>query len=608
MSVPALVTFVLALASPSAAGGGYPPTVEGVTIIPSKLYKNVTISFKEPGICETTPGVGSYSGYVHLPAGFLEDQAYPINTFFWFFEARNQPESAPLVIWLNGGAGASSMMGLLEELGPCTVGQDSATTILNPFSWNNNANLIFIDQPNQVGFSYDIPTNGTQVPRSDRFGFNIVPGESDSGGAHNLTTNVGTFSTQIISNTANSTMAAANHLWNFLQIWLSSFPHYWSSNERMSLWTESYGGHYGPEFSRFFLEQNKKIRDPSRSRKGGLRPIKLSTLGIISGLYDVAVQAETGIHYAYNNSYGIPLINQTTHASALDAWSRPNGGRDLLLSCRHAISHHASNTSAACNAASDAYEALSSPLSADSRGIYDLTHPLADPFPPPHLHGYLRQESVLAALGVPVNYSASSPAVGQAFTSTFDWMLGGHLDNLAYLLDNGVSVHLLHGDRDPSCEWRGGERASLAVPWERQKDFARAGYAALTMPGGEVKGMTRQLGNFSFTRVFQAGHEIPAYQPEAALVVFERAMSGRDVATGRVKVRGEYATEGPRDIWHVKNEAEEMPKERCYILKPLSCNQNVWNRILKGEVKVKDYYVVEEEGERVEGAEGMGDL
>ena len=122
MSVLALVTFVLALASPSAAGGGYPPTVEGVTIIPSKLYKNVTISFKEPGICETTPGVGSYSGYVHLPAGFLEDQAYPINTFFWFFEARNQPESAPLVIWLNGGAGASSMMGLLEELGPCTVG------------------------------------------------------------------------------------------------------------------------------------------------------------------------------------------------------------------------------------------------------------------------------------------------------------------------------------------------------------------------------------------------------------------------------------------------------------------------------------------------------
>lgn len=81
----------------------FPPAPEGVTTLKSKYHEGVKISYKEvgtppemtrasrlmpilqPGICETTPGVKSYSGYVHLPPGLLsdisgEDQNYPINT------------------------------------------------------------------------------------------------------------------------------------------------------------------------------------------------------------------------------------------------------------------------------------------------------------------------------------------------------------------------------------------------------------------------------------------------------------------------------------------------------------------------------------------------
>lgn len=112
----------------------FPPVPEGITLLKSKIHDNITISYKEvslalsslllkrtknyiltlldteqPGLCETTPGVRSYSGYVHLPPGTLEDlgeeQKYPINTFFWFFEARKDPENAPLSIWMNGGPG-----------------------------------------------------------------------------------------------------------------------------------------------------------------------------------------------------------------------------------------------------------------------------------------------------------------------------------------------------------------------------------------------------------------------------------------------------------------------------------------------------------------------
>lgn len=66
----------------------------------------VTIRYKEPGICETTPGVNSYSGYVDL-----DDDTH---MFFWFFEARSNPDEAPLTLWLNGGPGSDSLIGLFE--------------------------------------------------------------------------------------------------------------------------------------------------------------------------------------------------------------------------------------------------------------------------------------------------------------------------------------------------------------------------------------------------------------------------------------------------------------------------------------------------------------
>lgn len=84
-----------------------PADAQGVQTITSP--SGVTIRYKQPGqegVCETTPGVNSYSGYVDL--------APDAHTFFWFFEARHDPANAPLTLWLNGGPGSDALIGLFQ--------------------------------------------------------------------------------------------------------------------------------------------------------------------------------------------------------------------------------------------------------------------------------------------------------------------------------------------------------------------------------------------------------------------------------------------------------------------------------------------------------------
>ncbi|KAK0648081.1 putative lysosomal protective protein precursor [Cercophora newfieldiana] len=600
--------------------GQLPPTPEGVTVLKSKFHENVTISFKKPGICETTPGVKSYAGYVHLPPGSLNDafgeaQDYPINTFFWFFEARKNTATAPLAIWLNGGPGGSSLIGLLQENGPCSIANDSKTTYINPWSWNNEVNMLYIDQPNQVGLSYDTPTNVTLELWEDAPFFEATPADFSKGiPKSNNTFRVGTVSSQNSTHTANTTAHAAHALWHFAQTWFTEFPHYKPEDDRISLWAESYGGHYGPGFMRFFQEQNDKIDKGTSDEKGAHR-LHLDTLGIVNGVIDYTLQAMWGLEFGYNNTYGIQLFNETIYNKTLHQWYRPSGCLDRIQACRAALKSHpqpyqllldtAENSTSPCTNSSLECEYLMFDALLDAgRGAYDIAAPDADPFPPPHMHGYMTDSDVLSALGVPVNFTLASIPVGTAFDAAYDLLLGDFLQDMADLLDDGgVKVHMMYGDRDFGCNWMGGEAASLAVPWSRKKEFEEAGYAPLLVdmvgddgsgskPGVEVKGLTRQVGNFSFTRVFQAGHEVPAYQPQAAYEIFMRATFNKDIPTGLVEVSEGLKTVGFSDARVVRHAPPPMTEPRCYVLGPMSCTPEAWETVVNGTAVVKDYFVV----------------
>lgn len=193
------------------------------------------------------------------------------------------------------------MMGLLEENGPCFVEPDSKTTRLNPWSWNNEVNMIYLDQPTQVGFSYDVLTNCSVELSQDDYGFNIVPTDFKGEAPNvNLTTLAGTFGSQKLNQTANTTAQAAHVLWHFAQTWFFEFPHYKPHDDKISVWAESYGGHYGPGFFEFFQQQNEKIENGSLA-DGDAHYLHLDTLGIVNGLLDLVVQGESYIDFPYNN-------------------------------------------------------------------------------------------------------------------------------------------------------------------------------------------------------------------------------------------------------------------------------------------------------------------
>lgn len=104
---------------------------------------SVRIQQQDESICAA--GSAQYTGWLDIG---------PKHLFFWYFESQNDPIEDPLTLWLNGGPGSSSMVGLFQENGPCLVNEYGNGTVHNPWGWSRNSSLLFVDQPADVGFSY----------------------------------------------------------------------------------------------------------------------------------------------------------------------------------------------------------------------------------------------------------------------------------------------------------------------------------------------------------------------------------------------------------------------------------------------------------------------
>nr|CAD7461718.1 unnamed protein product [Timema tahoe] len=105
------------------------------------------------GSLDQTLDLESYSGF------FTVDKKYDSNMFFWYFPAEDGNASAPVILWLQGGPGSSSLFGLFTENGPYIYSLDNQLE-RRQYSWSNKHHLIYIDNPVGTGFSFTNSSEG----------------------------------------------------------------------------------------------------------------------------------------------------------------------------------------------------------------------------------------------------------------------------------------------------------------------------------------------------------------------------------------------------------------------------------------------------------------
>jgi carboxypeptidase C (cathepsin A) len=383
-----------------------------------------------------------------------------------------------MAIWMNGGPGSSSMLGLFVENGPCYVHSDSNSTYLSEYSWNNEVNMLFLDQPVQVGLSYDTLQNITN---------NLVTGDVEILDdtvpipEQNTTFLLGTYPSQDGNQTALGSVNAAKAAWHFLQTFTQEFPAYHPNDSRISIATESYvslsaiqdtlqqpltniqGGRYGPAFAAYFEEQNQKIANGTFVDSDGENALlHIDTLMIINGCIDRLVQWPAYPTMAHNNTYGIQAVNESQYLNMTDSFERPGACRDQIIDCREAAAvgdPENLGINATVNDICEAAESfcrsyvLNPYILYGGRNYYDIATLDPAPTPPSFYEGFLNQEHVQREMGVPLNWTQSSGTVSSAFRSIGDYPRDGWLEDLAFLLDSGIKVALVYGDRDYACNW-----------------------------------------------------------------------------------------------------------------------------------------------------------
>lgn len=150
-----------------------------------------------------------YSGTIEV------EPEYGSEMFYWFVEADEKPEDAPVVLWLTGGPGCSGLLGLFSEMGPWFAGPDNKL-LPNPWGWNTLANFLTIESPIGVGFSNS--KNTSRYTTGD--------------------------------------LQTAENSYSFLLKFFAAYPEY--AKNGFYVTGESYGGHYVPELTAFINAMNKK--------------------------------------------------------------------------------------------------------------------------------------------------------------------------------------------------------------------------------------------------------------------------------------------------------------------------------------------------------------
>ncbi|KAA1475365.1 alpha/beta-hydrolase [Dentipellis sp. KUC8613] len=416
------------------------------TTLSHPLFPKHSARIKKTNFCDTT--VAAYTGYIDIEAKHI---------FFYFFESRNDPTKDDVMFWTNGGPGGSSALGLFMELGPCTV--INATAIeYNPYSWNSNANIFFVDQPVSVGFSYA------------EYGEHV-----------------------------DTTEDAAQDIAAFVALFFENFSAFKGRAFHMA--GESYGGRYVPLFASAIYDQNVQLA------AAGLTSINLTSVMIGNGMTDRLVATTSYFDMSCTAASVPPVLDISTCVRMKKAI--PRCEKWYTKSCLDQFD--LMNCEAALNFCDNE---LSEPFAATGLNFYDISKPcegvVEETFCYPitkDIAQFLNSTDLRSLLGVDPAappFATSSWQVNSAFTLSGD-ILRDSTDHIAALLERDVKVLIYVGDYDWICNWVGNERWTLALDWHGRDAFASQELRTWDVDG-EPAGKTRSAQGFTFATVYGAGH------------------------------------------------------------------------------------------------------
>ncbi|KAG2226576.1 hypothetical protein INT45_005062, partial [Circinella minor] len=438
-------------------------------VLRNDRIKNYAVRIKSPVSCEE--GV-QYSGYID---NFETDDHF----FFWFFESRSSPTTDPVVLWLNGGPGCSSMMGAWMELGPCLVDKSGNSTVRNEHSWNSVANIVFLDQPVNVGYSY---------------------GKSE------------------IRNSKESARDVAA----FLQLFFGEFPQYGDNPFHIS--GESYGGHYLPALATELIRQNKEAEQ-------GHIHIPFESMLIGNGWTEPRTQLQHYETYSCDNdSKYKPIYDEQECEEMRNTYPRCES---LMTACYKYPSPitcvpanlYCEKTQQGNFGATglNPYD-IRKKCTGESGLCYDEIDAISKYANDPELRWELGVDNEAG------EYNGCSESVGHLFSLTGDGALDFSQD-VADTLAEDVRVLLYVGDMDWICNWYGNLAWSQNMEWPGKQGYTAASvepwFNKITL---QKAGEVRSHDNLTFLRVFDAGHMVPYDQPENALDFFTRWLQNEPLA------------------------------------------------------------------------------
>lgn len=368
--------------------------------------------------------------------------------FYWLFEAATNPETAPLVIWLNGGPGCSSMDGLFLEHGPFKIAQGSQGNhlmlTLNPYSWHNVANIVYIDQPVGTGLSFS-HSNGLQ-------GYPINDDEVNR--------------------------AFLSFLDKFFRVHSRYLEEENGRKQSREIYFsgESHAGHYIPSMVSAMLQRNTQVSNT----------VFFNIAGLLLGnpwINPILQYSATDV------AYGLGLISL--------------GQKYKLelneINCQELLKRGKFSNRICFSLLDDLIDS-SSAQGSPKLLMYDARkYPPMHVYPPGHdlVEVYLNQESVRNAIHASETPQQYIECADKPYNALAHQDGKGVTEELIAILDHGIRVLIFAGQYDLICNHIGLEKTLMNLQWKYQSEWNLA-IPGMWLNGGKLAGYVTSVRNLGY--------------------------------------------------------------------------------------------------------------